>query len=69
MKHVIKALKWATRHDDDELRYLESEIVKITNRLEEEKEELLEIINKRDKLIEEQKEVKQFCSIFIKTNL
>jgi predicted nucleic acid-binding Zn-ribbon protein len=67
MKHVIKALKWATRHD--ELRYLESEIVKITNRLEEEKEELLEIINKRDKLIEEQKEVKQFCSIFIKTNL
>jgi predicted nucleic acid-binding Zn-ribbon protein len=61
MKHVIKALKWATRHD--ELRYLESEIVKITNRLEEEKEELLEIINKRDKLIEEQKEVKQFIAL------
>jgi uncharacterized protein YdaT len=63
MKHVIKALKWATRHDDDELRYLESEIVKRTNRLEEAKEELLEIINKRDKFIEEQKEVKQFIAL------
>lgn len=63
MKHVIIALKWAIRNDDQELTYLNSEVIKRKSRLEEAKEELEDIIKKRDKFIEQQKEVKEFISL------
>ena len=63
MQHVIKALKWASRNDDQELTYLNSEVIKRKSRLEEAKEELEEIIKKRDLFIEMQKEVKDFIAL------
>jgi recombinational DNA repair ATPase RecF len=63
MEHVIKTLKWATRLDEDELRYLDSEVKKRTARLKEAEEELQQIIKRREHFLEQAKEVKEFIAL------
>lgn len=63
MKHIITALKFATRFGQDELKYYDSQIEKTKNKILELQYDLEETIKKREELFEGYKEIEEFIKL------
>ena len=63
MKHVINALKFATRYDQDELKYYDSQIEKTKSKILELQYDLEQTIKKREEFIEGFKEIEEFIKL------